>query len=93
LAYRVKGLAPFWKSVDEVADADLLDELYTTCFELLESGPALSGATETVVPLPPIVLAGWFYELPSGRAFITYGEWAVDELMLVRLTLTDYPDI
>lgn len=87
MGYKVAGIPAFWWAVDDVADDLILSELYEICFQLVEDGPSLPGAESTKLPLPPVVLEGWFLDLPSGSGFIGYGQWSEDSLLLVNLTL------
>jgi hypothetical protein len=93
VTYKVKGWPSFWPSLDAVADLDVIDEVYDIAFRIVEVGPDLPEAERTRIPFPPaLVIDGWDYELDSVEGFLTYGLWGSGEVVLVSLTLYDWPD-
>lgn len=90
MGHKLGAIPLFWRALDEIGNGDIVQEVYDVCFRLVDEGPALPGAEPTRFPLPPVVLDGWFLDLPSGAGFVGYGQWSEDRILLISLTLYDW---
>jgi len=73
VTFRVRGLAPFWQSVDALDEDDpRKPEVYQVAFRLLEDGPALSDARAISWIWGQATVDGYSIDLPGGDGFIAY---------------------